>query len=701
MDESIEIEVKAKGIPELRSELKSLKSDLANATDPADIERLSMAAGTLADKITDINEKVAIFSAGSDFEKVNNGLSLVSDQLSNMDFEGASESAKLLTANIKNMNPAEIANGFKAFAGTIGELSKAFIQMGLKLLANPLFLLVAIIGGIVIAIVMLKDKIGILQKAFDMMMLPINLVIQALKDLGDMMGLTAFVAEESAERQVAAAKKANTESEKYLGNTIAMYDRKIALMKAEGKNTEDVEIEKTRIIQTESFKQIKILEAAIKAKKALLDDQTTEEKKATNATIDELTKSLESYTQMNLNAQNDIKVIKATSYKKQQDDANKASIDASNKKKQNDDKEKQELKNHKDRLLDIEKKYTNEIADLNAKTDEEKLALQKKREQEELNLLQSKGLDIEKAKKSLNEKYAILEAKLEEDRGQRILDITNDYTNKLKDLQAVSAVEKLNRQLEIDQEEENRAIEKLEKENATEEQIQAVRNYYDTLENDRRRIYNEELLLEEEQLNNRRIEIEQAYQDARRNMLDTGLSILSGFAKENKSLAMGILAVEKGLAIADVIIKSSSSIAKTIAGTAAGNAILVGQVGPIAAAPGIAANLAMATKSIATTKISAATSIASILAATIQSAKGMSGGGGSGGLGGSGGGSTQTPAPSFNLFGGKNQGNEATSSQTVESTQQNQTITVNAIVSETAITETQNRVQRIQQNAEL
>ena len=70
MDESIEIEVKAKGIPELRSELKQLKSDLANATDPADIERLSMAAGGLADKITDINEKVAIFSAGSDFEKV-------------------------------------------------------------------------------------------------------------------------------------------------------------------------------------------------------------------------------------------------------------------------------------------------------------------------------------------------------------------------------------------------------------------------------------------------------------------------------------------------------------------------------------------------------------------------------------------------------------------------------------------------------
>ena len=416
MDESIEIEVKAKGIPELRSELKSLKSDLANATDPADIERLSMAAGTLADKITDINEKVAIFSAGSDFEKVNNGLSLVSDQLSNMDFEGASESAKLLTANIKNMNPAEIANGFKAFAGTIGELSKSFIQMGLKLLANPLFLLVAIIGGIVIAIVMLKDKIGILQKAFDMMMLPINLIIQALKDLGDMMGLTAFAAEESADRQIAATERTSKSIKNTTDKNIAQLDREIARRKANGEDVTKLELKKQQEIENGARAEInnqkkKITELENLKKKN--DGKLSKEKQ------DELNKAVEEnnkQVEVVKNAMNEKDVITISKNKQIRDNNDKASKEALDKQKQNSDKERQQYEAQKQKLVDIEKKFNNEIADLNAKTDEEKLALQKKREQEELNLLKSKGLNIEKAERSLNEKYAILEAKLEEDR---------------------------------------------------------------------------------------------------------------------------------------------------------------------------------------------------------------------------------------------------------------------------------------------
>ena len=40
MAQPVEIEIKAKGLGELKQELRSLKSELANATDPAEIERL-------------------------------------------------------------------------------------------------------------------------------------------------------------------------------------------------------------------------------------------------------------------------------------------------------------------------------------------------------------------------------------------------------------------------------------------------------------------------------------------------------------------------------------------------------------------------------------------------------------------------------------------------------------------------------------
>ena len=76
-EEAIEVEVKLKGVAKIKKDLKDIKNDLADATDPADIERLSIAAGALGDKLKDINEKIAIFADGSDFEKINNGLGLV------------------------------------------------------------------------------------------------------------------------------------------------------------------------------------------------------------------------------------------------------------------------------------------------------------------------------------------------------------------------------------------------------------------------------------------------------------------------------------------------------------------------------------------------------------------------------------------------------------------------------------------------
>lgn len=694
----IEIEIKAKGLSEIKSELKSLKSELANATDPADIERLSMAAGQLSDKITDINEKVAIFAAGSDFEKVSNGLGLVGDQLSNMDFEGASESVQLLTTTIKDMNPKAVADGFKSFIGTIGQLGNAFVQMGLKLLANPLFLLIAVIGGIVAAIIMLKDRLKIAEQAFNMLTMPLNIVIGLLKDLADWLGLTAFAAEESADRQVAANNKAAESTKESTDLKVAQYDREIKLAKAAGKDVTELEIKKQEALIKGSKDLLTLarstyaeLDAIRKnGKSKLTDDQMKE--------FEEAAKTIKAEKENVLNAETEKLSIKIAKETEAQANADKAAKEAAEKRKAAYEKEKQELQRQKDALKNIEQRFQNDIANLNAKTEEERLRLQQERDQKELNNIKLSTEAKKNAQLLLNQKYALLEEQLEKDKQQRILDITTDYTNRLKDLEANTAIEKLNRQLEVDAEEEAKAIEKLEKEGATAEQIQAVRNYYDTLEKDRRRIYNEELVAEENTLKEQRIAIEQAYQDAKRNALETGLGILQGFAGQNKAVALGILAIQKGLAIADVVVGAAKSIALAKANLAAVPAVI-----GVAPNPMYAVQAAATLKGIATTKITAATSIASILASGIQGAKSISGGGSSGGgaVGGAGA-SAQPATPTFGLFGGANRGNEATASRTVEANPQNQqTITVRAVVSETEVTETQQRVQRIQQSAEL
>jgi hypothetical protein len=144
--------------------------------------------------------------------------------------------------------------------------------------------------------------------------------------------------------------------------------------------------------------------------------------------------------------------------------------------------------------------------------------------------------------------------------------------------------------------------------------------------------------------------LDQAVKEAKRNALDTGLNILLQFAGKNKSVALGILAVQKGLAIADVVVGASKAIALSTANLAMVPAVLP----PGVPNPAYPFALASSVKSKIATKISAGASIASILAAGIGSASSINAGGGGGASGGGGGGAISTPAsaqPSINVVG--------------------------------------------------
>jgi len=144
----------------------------------------------------------------------------------------------------------------------------------------------------------------------------------------------------------------------------------------------------------------------------------------------------------------------------------------------------------------------------------------------------------------------------------------------------------------------------------------------------------------------KRLAVEQAYQDAKRNALDTGLGILQQFAGKNKALALTILAIQKGLAIADIVVGASKAISAASSALASTPAVI-----GVVPNPMYAIQAAATVKGIATTKITAATSIASILAAGIGQASSIKGGGGGGGSTGGGGGGSVAPAPQFNVVG--------------------------------------------------
>lgn len=131
----------------------------------------------------------------------------------------------------------------------------------------------------------------------------------------------------------------------------------------------------------------------------------------------------------------------------------------------------------------------------------------------------------------------------------------------------------------------------------------------------------------------------------------SGISgVLKTLAGENEALQKAALVLEKGAAIAGIVIGANKSIANSVANTAAANtaaSIMMSTPGLQAAGlAAIARNEVSLAKEVLMTKVSAGIGIASILATSLTSAKSSSVGGGTGA-----GAGVTVQAPEFNVVG--------------------------------------------------
>jgi hypothetical protein len=256
----VQIPLKLTGIGAIKAELKALKGQIADATDPEVIAKLSQKAGELADKLKDVNEQVSVFNTGSKFEAVSNSFGLIQADLASLDFEGASEKAQTFAKTLGSVGKAEISGAIKGLGGVIKNVGGAFVKLGAQILANPLFLLAAIITGLVVAFVTFLGKMGLLEKAFNALMAPINALIDAFKRFTDEMGLSNFAAEENAKKIEKSNEKAAESSKKRAEKISDAYDIEIAKAKAAGKDTTDLEIAKSKAINKEAEKRFRSAE---------------------------------------------------------------------------------------------------------------------------------------------------------------------------------------------------------------------------------------------------------------------------------------------------------------------------------------------------------------------------------------------------------------------------------------------------------
>ena len=294
----IKVDVDDRPIKSLKAELRETIQQLQQAELGTEaFDKLNQKAAALKDRMTEVNEQVAVFATGSKYEQVSNSLGEIGSGLRDMDFDRVTNGAKLFAQTSKSIT-------FKDAIGSLKQMGSTFMSIGKTILTNPLFLIVGVVVGIIAAIVALLDELGILQDIFKAVGDMIGWVIQQLKDFLDWIGLTDYAGEESARKQAAAQEKIAASHEAKRAVVSDAYDHEIKLAGIAGENTVEMERQKQYAIIETSRAQIESLRTQMEYMKAAGD--LTKEK------ADEIRKAITDLKAGIKEAKQEVEVINAT-----------------------------------------------------------------------------------------------------------------------------------------------------------------------------------------------------------------------------------------------------------------------------------------------------------------------------------------------------------------------------------------------------
>lgn len=631
-------------------ELEDRLYELANAgqQNTKEFQDMAAEAARLRQNIIETDRQVDLLAENKGFGVFGAGIGQVGESLLRLDFDSAAQSAKALNANVGNLGKMG-SQAIKGLGSTVVNLGKAFAKMGTALLANPIFLMAAAVTAIVAAVVALMNELGILQplldgvgKVFDFIKGIIDSVVQALKDFTDWLGITNNAAKALAQENLEGLDKVINRTADVTDSITMRYDEEIKLAQIAGEDTSRLEIEKQEAINKTDRIKIEAYKRQLKALQVLGD--------ADQEQIDKINQAIKDTEKAIKQGESNIKVIKAQAdadEKKRRQDQIKADRDA-----------------YKQRLAD-QKKFEQDRLNAARKIKDLELALLDEGITKEIeqNAVQYQRLieDVQANEALLQEEKERLTALYAEQQFEKEKEIRKKYDDELQ--AALDAAEEERKT----KEEEKRAKELADKEAHAKNLLDITLAQYQA-----------------------EAEATQFLQDQKIGIAQDTATLLSAVAGKNEAVANIALGIEKAAAIADIIIKTQQE----IAGYAANPTWSLLPDG----------GAAIKAAAITGAKIRAGLGIATIAATTLSKFKNGGGGGAVGGGGGSTGGggasaNAATPAqPSFDLFGQNNDLNNLSNQGDVETSQ---AIQVKAVVSETEVTDTQNKIKKIKDSATL
>jgi len=672
----VKIPLTLTGVSQIKAELKSLKDQILSATDPTQMAELADRAGALQQKLANVNKQIAEFNKGSNLDQVKNSFDGLAMSIADMDFAKASKESANLNQTIKALKPEDLTKQFKGFASTIANVGRSFLSLGKVMLSNPLFLFATILTTIVIAVGAVLKSMGKLEGVLNALFAPIQYLIDKFNEFTDTLGLTTHAVDENSKKMEESNEKAVESSKKRSENISNAYDIEIAKAKASGKDTTMLEIAKSKALaketegrlknaqreanylnkhQTEANKERrkklkeqidaekKLLADGNKERTLLLIDDAKEKAEQAKANAKEQADRAKEYAKNRLDAERQIKDIELSLIK---DDAERETAITNEKYK---------------RLAEDAKRNAN-------LTNSERITLMKLYEEQrinELNIASKKALDAELANqkkiadgiKAFNEAEAQNKENIEEVNYQA----------------GLTAREKERQDLQYHYDELLAQAERYGVDSTNIEAEFAVKK----AEMDKKN------LEEDKKLKLESIEKAKNERDAKiafAGDIANGIGAIGGmFIKDQKKLEK----FNKAQALVQIGIDTAKAISSLVAMSQANplNAVTAGGAGIAQYASGIVQIITNVAKAKA------------LLSNPSGSASASSSGGGGGEST-----SVSMATPAVQMFG---QGNNLNSQGSTKSVNANQNMVVTAVVSETDITNTQNKISKIKQSAEL
>ena len=690
MSNEVAIDLTLNGVGSLKSQLKQLKAAIAEASDPAQMDALAKKAGEVSDRIKDANDAVNVFASGSKFEQISSSFGGIKDSIMSLDFEEAATKAQTFQKVMGGIGKAEITTALKGIGKTVTTLGATFMKLGAQILMNPIFLLVAVITAIVVAVVLFMKKIGVLDQVLAALMAPINALIAGFKELTDWLGLTTYAAEDNAEKMSEANKKVQESSKERASAQANMYANEIALAKANGEDTYKLEVEASKAKASEAQIRYNSAKTAFDAEMAL-------GKAADAAKIKELKKTIAEERTIIGNERNSRKILAITDTKEDAAAAAAAAKTAADKRKEYaanrlaaertiidnrialiEDENKREFKETKE-------KYRRAIDDikLNDKlTTQEKLTLTN----QQFALLAKAEADFTAKQLKVAEDAAKERAKKAQEESEKKISIEDAKWLRLQEL-TTSAVEfeKLQAQQKFDEEiaaagtndelvkalttQLQKDLTKIE-EDAAKERVTLKETEEKKKRDAQLKTANDALEIAEDSVNTIQALGDIAFIGKMKNIQKGG--------KAEEDLAKKQFKFNKSMQLAGAVVDAGKAINASLAAAPLAIGVVPNPVGIanlVATAAMSAANIAK----IAATQFTSTSAPASPSTSTGTSAPESSV-------------SAFTPG---NLFGQNNDQNNVGGQDT------NQNITVTAVVSETEITSVQNKIDKIQKSAQL